>query len=206
MSVDKIILRAFLTTLASIAILFLFMLTALVCVYPQTMMSLTYDLGMENASIWFAEISYDRFHDVYYIAHATEVAIGQQDYKKIESCGELLIDDEEFDEFSAKKTENMPTEAEMSYQQYVYGQVCIAKYERGMADKAIERAFASIVKENGEFAFPKNNAVVAVLITALRNGDGDTVGKIREKMNMQTQVSTEDQEYFEDILALIESE
>ena len=84
MTVDKLIFRVFLTTLASVAILFLFMITALVCVYPQTMMKLTYNLGMEKASVWFAEVSYDRSDDVYYIAYATEVAIDQQDYEKIE--------------------------------------------------------------------------------------------------------------------------
>ncbi len=205
MSVDKIILRAFLTTLASVAILFLFMLTALVCIYPQTMMKLTYNLGMEDASVWFAEISYDRSHDVYYIAHATEVAIGQQDYKTIESCGELLIADKEFDVFCADKNTHRPQDSEITYEQYVYGQVCIAKYERGLANEAVDRAFMSIFKENGEYAFPPNNAVIAVLITALRNNDAQTVELIRGKMK-QAQVSTEDQDYFEEILALIESE
>ncbi|MBQ7912297.1 MAG: hypothetical protein IJ308_00930 [Clostridia bacterium] len=201
MSVDKIILRAVLTTLASIAILFLFMLTALVCVYPQTMMKLTYDLGMEDASIWFAEISYDRSHEINYIAHAAEVAIGQHDYEKIDSCGERLIKDEAFDDFCAIKNAKGPQNAELTYEQYVYGQVCIAKYERARVTEAVERAFALV----GDNAFPKNNAVVAVLITALQHKDADTVNLIKVEMkNMQ--VRAEYEAYFNAILALTESQ
>jgi hypothetical protein len=198
MGVDKIILRAFFTTLASIAILFLFMLTALVCVYPQTMMKLTYNLGMEKASIWFAEISYDRSDNVYYIAYATEVAIGQQDYAKIDDCGEMLIKDEDFTSFCEDKTS---AEMELTYEQYLYGQVCIAKYERANAAEAVDRAFALTGN-----AFPKNNAVVAVLITALQKGDTETVELIKGKMiAMQDKVSEGDKTYFNAILALTES-
>jgi hypothetical protein len=204
MSVDKIILRAFFTTLASIAILFLFMLTALVCVYPQTMMKITYNLGMENASIWFAEISYDRSDDIYYIAYATEVAIGQQDYKKIESCGDLLIKDDDFKDLCANKNKNMPQSAGMTYEQYVYGQVCIAQYERAHKAEAVDRAFASLAASVDGYAFPKYNAVVAVLITALQKGDGATANLITEKMQ-QMQVCSEDQSYFDEILAYAES-
>ena len=201
MTVDKIILRAFLTTLASVAILFLFMITALVCVYPQTMMRLTYDLGMEKASVWFAEVSYDRSDDVYYIAYATEVAIDQQNYEKIESCGAQFIADEDFDDFCADKNAAQSTETDMTYTQYVYGQICVAKYALGHAGEAVDLAF----ELTGKNAFPKNNAVVAVLFSALREDDAETVALIREKMNKQSQVGTEDKAYFDAILALTES-
>ena len=202
MSVDKIILRAFLTTLASVAILFLFMVTALVCVYPQTMMKLTYNMGMEKASIWFAEVSYDRSDDVYYIAYATEVAIDQRDYKKIEYCGNQLIADEEFADFCARKNESASGEVEITYEQYMYGQICIAKYKRNHQTEALDCAFLSVEEK----AFPKNNAIVAVLITALQNNDADTVAKIREEMlNRQAKVGPEDEVYFGAILMLTES-
>ena len=91
MSVDRVILRAFFSTLLSIFALLIFMIAAMVVIYPQTMMQLTYDLGMESSSIYFAETSYKRTHEVYYIAYATEVAIGDEDNGKIVSCGEKLI-------------------------------------------------------------------------------------------------------------------
>ncbi len=204
MSVDKIILRAFLTTFASILILFLFMITALVCVYPQTMMELTYDLGMETSSIWFAEVSYDRSDDIYYIAYATEVAIGQHDYDKVDACGEQLIKDEGFSAYCAEKNKNVPDGATITYEQYIYGQVCIAKYKRHRVDKtkAVNRAF----ELTGQ-AFPRNNAVVAVLLTALGKGDEATVQTIKGKMEeLQNELGGEERAYLAEVLALLGSE
>ena len=51
MSVDKVILRAALSTLAAILILFAFMILSLTYIFPSTMMGITYDLGMDGASI-----------------------------------------------------------------------------------------------------------------------------------------------------------
>ncbi|MBQ5930138.1 MAG: hypothetical protein IIX02_05030, partial [Clostridia bacterium] len=69
------------------------------------------------------------------------------------------------------------------------------------AAEAVDRAFALTGN-----AFPKNNAVVAVLITALQKGDTETVELIKGKMiAMQDKVSEGDKTYFDAILALTES-
>lgn len=199
MNVDKIIFRAFFTTLAAVAVLFVFMITALVCVYPQTMMELTYDLGMEKSSLWFAEVSFDRSHDVYYIAYATEVAIGREDYAKIDSCGEKFLAHESFTEYCDER--NTDSDADVTYESYVFGQVCMAKYRCGDAEGAVERAF-----ELTGNAFPKNNAVVAVLLTALQNGDTQTAILVRQKLQaLKTELSEGDIAYLDSILALTEN-
>ena len=203
MNANKIIIRAFLTTLASVAVLFLFMLGALVCVYPQSMMKITYNLGMENSSVWFAEVSYDRSKDIYYIAYATEVAIGEKDYKKIDSCGSRMINAKEFGEYCAERDESVAGSGALSYEQYVYGQVCIAKYKRNKANDAITLAFESLGS-----AFPKNNAVVAMLLTALQEEDAETIAVIKEKMG-ELKITLEDVEdvaYFNAVFKLLESE
>lgn len=191
MGVDKVILRAVLSTLAAVALLIVFLLVALVGFYPSTMMEITYKLGMDSQSIRFAERAYKRSGDVYYIAYATEVAIGIDCYGKIDACGEKFIADEEFLEYC--QAENG------AYEQYIYGQVCVAKYEEEKADEAVMRAFELI----GQNAFPKHNAVVAVLVTALSENDTQTVEKIKGKM-METQgtVTEADRPYFDEILAL----
>ncbi|MBO5411492.1 MAG: hypothetical protein J6A38_00190 [Clostridia bacterium] len=190
MGVDKIIWRAILSTLAAVVLLIMFLFVALVCFYPSTMMELTYKLGMDKQSIRFAERAYKRSDDVYYIAYATEVAIGIESYEKIDVCGEKFISDTEFEEYCLSEN---PT-----YKQYVYGQVCVAKYEREQKDEAVERAFELL--EEG--AFPKNNAVVAVLLTALSENDGQTVAKIQIKMTeLQGKISPTDKPYFDEILA-----
>ena len=193
MSVDKVILRAFLSTLAAVLILFAFMVGALCLIYPQTMMNITYDMGMESASIFFAEEAYDRSKDGYYIQFATEVAIGEGDKKKINACGESLIKDEEFAELCADETDPI------AYEQYIYGQICVAKYELKKGD-AVARAF-ELVEET---EFPRNNAIVAVLITALGKNDQATVSKIKGKMEeRQASISETDSVYFNEVFALI---
>ena len=201
MGVDKVVLRAFLSTLLAMAILFAFMLLALIGLYPQTMMEITYGLGMESPSIWFAEQSYQRSDDVYYIAYATEVAIEQSDYAKIDSCGERFINDDGFQSYCAAKNAKLPDEISSTYEQYIYGQLCTAKYERGKSDEAIEYAF-----ELTGTAFPKNNAVVALLVTAMKEGDIQTAEKIKGKMEqMQDGVPQTDKTYFEEVLQVFDA-
>lgn len=199
MSVDKVILRAVLSTLAAIVLLFGFMFTVLVTVYPSTMMEFTYSLGMESSSIRHAERAYKRSDDIYYIAHATQTAIEIEDYEKIDDCGMKLIEDEDFADFCAEKNNTNGKEAG-DYEQYIYGQVCVAKYRCGEKQAAVEYAFS--FTEEGEF--PNNNAVVAVLITSLRAEDGETVDLIEGKMNERAGTLSEgDKAYFDEILRLI---
>lgn len=199
MSVDKVILRAILSTLTAIVLLFAFMLGMLIALYPATMMELTYDLGMDESSIHFAERAYDWSDDEYFIAYGMEVAIGIKDSEMIDVCGEKLIADPEFDKYCAEQNARLPEEVTMTYDQYVYGQVCVAKYNNGQKTEAVERAFALTE------GFPKNNAVVAVLYTAMGDRDSETVNVIKEKMQrMETQTFTEnEQAYFNEVLALI---
>ncbi len=176
MGVDKVILRAFLSTLAAIVILLLFMFTALTAIYPQTMMEITYDLGMESSSIRFAEESYKRNKEVEFIAYAMEVAIGEGKTDKIISCGEKLIIDKDFAEYCNKR--DAQTNVETEYKQYVYGQICVAMYEKGNKQEAVARAFELIGN-----TFSRNNAAVALAFTAKNVADMETVTTIREKMN-----------------------
>ena len=199
MGVDKVILRAFLNTLAAIGVLILFLFAALCTFYPSTMMKITYDLGMESASIHFAERAYKDSDDIYYIAYATEVAIGEGKDGKIDSCGERFIEDGEFHAYCTAKDQELGDSVNGTYEQYVCGQVCIAKYCRGEKNEAVECAFVW----KGE-SFTRNNAVVAVLITALQAQDAETAQMIKGKMEqMQGSVSNADKAYFERTLALI---
>lgn len=201
MGVDKIVLRAILSTLAAIALLFVFMVTALIFVYPATMMEITYDLGMDSASIDFAENAYDRSDEVYYIAYATEVAIGIDDYASIDACGERFIADDGFAEFCANK--KMPEGVTMEYSQYIYGQVCVSKYLLGDKTGAISRSVELVGA-----SFPENNAMVAVLVNAM--AAGDTVSKdaiVTQMQALQTKqdelgLSTTDQAYLANVLTM----
>lgn len=176
MNVDKVIIRTILTTFLSVVALISFMFIALICCFPQTMMRITYDMGMESSSIYFAEDAYKRTDDVGYIAYATEVAILDDNGEKIIKCGEKLIKDDGFTRYCQDKDEQM--QIETSYEQYVYGQICVAMYNKGEKQQAIDRAFMLIGN-----AFPRNNAVLAVLVAASRAQDTQSLDMIKGKMN-----------------------
>lgn len=177
MSVEKIIIRSFLSTLAAIVMLLVFMVGMLVAVYPETMMNISYDMGMEKASVWFAERAYKRHDKIETIAFATTVAIEENMYGKIVSCGDKMIGDNEFDEYCQRKDEENEKKYEGqteileilgSYDQYVYAQVSVAQYKTGDKDGAVARAVNAVEITSG---FPKNNAIVCLLIEADSDGD-----------------------------------
>ena len=200
MRVDKVIMRAALSTLTAIIVLFVAMILMLCFLFPWTMMQLTYDLGMDGASVRNAKRAYNMSGEVYYVAFATDVAIGKGDDEKIVECGQMLIADENFKLYCEEKTAQT---AELGgvYDQYVYGQVCLAQYRQGDKDGAIATAFSSL-----DGAFVRNNAVVALLVTALSRQDSDTVDKIQVKMNeMQSQISENDNAYFQEMFELAQN-
>ena len=200
MRVDKVILRAALSTLAAIAALLAVMILALCFVFPSTMMRITYDMGMDGASIRYAKRAYAYTSDVSFIAFATEVAIGLGDYAQIETCGEELLADENFNAYCERKNASIASEDVIGgYEHYVFGQVCIAKYRQGEKTEAVEKAFALV-----DSGFPVNNAVAAVLLTALSQEDVETVNAVKEKMNKMDAgaFSASDREYFDALLAL----
>ena len=200
MRVDKVIMRAALSTLTAIIVLFVAMILMLCFLFPWTMMQLTYDLGMDGASVRSAKRAYNMSGEVYYVAFATDVAIGCGDDEKIVECGKMLIADENFKLYCEEKTAQT---AELGgvYDQYVYGQVCLAQYSQGDKEGAIATAFSSL-----DGAFEKNNAVAALLVTALSTKDSDTVDEIQLKMNeMQSQISQENSAYFQEMLTLAQN-
>ena len=208
MSVEKIILRSFLSTLAAIVMLLVFMVGMLVAVYPETMMNISYDMGMEKASVWFAERAYKRHDKIETIAFATTVAIEENMYGKIISCGDKMITDNEFDEYcEAKDQENREKYGDQtingikiveilgSYDQYVYAQISIAQYKTGDKDGAVERAKDLTV------GFPRNNAIACLLLEADSDGDETLVSELL--LEMETLYSDawadEDKTYYDEI-------
>ena len=198
MRVDKVIWRAALFTLAAITALFALMLLVLCFLFPWTMMQVTYNLGMERSCIRNGKRAYNMSDEVSYIAFATDVAISEGEYERVVECGEMFLSDAEFDSYCAKHNEELPEGVGVTYDQYVYAQVSLAKYRLGDKEGAVLTAFDSL-----DESFPKNNAVVAVLVTALGEEDDETVAMIREKMaNVQSAYSEADQTYFSEILDL----
>lgn len=200
MRVDKVIMRAAMSTITAIAILLVAMVLMLSFLSPWTMMHITYDLGMERASIRNARRAYNMSGDVYYAAFGMNVAIVSGRDEMVIDCGKIFIADDKFTLYCDEKTAELFTDG-TSYKQYVYAQVSLAQYRQNDKEGALATAFSSL-----DDKFEKNNAVVAVLITALADEDSDTVDKIKLKMNeMQPLIPQADGAYFMEIFALAQN-
>ena len=190
MELDKVILRAFLGTLAAICTLMAFTILGLCALFPSTSMELAYNMGMGKSCIHFAERAYKGTDEVYFIAYATEVAIEEEKSSEIISCGEKFIEDENFEQYCALKGE--------SYAQFIYGKVCVSKYTCGDKSGAVALACESL-----QGAFPQGNALVAVLLTSLKQEDVETVETIATKLK-GISVEGDDAVYLQNVLSMLE--
>ncbi len=178
MRVDKVIARAALSTAAAILLLCAIMIATLCFAFPQTMMKFTYDLGLDGASVKFATTAYERSgKNIYYIAYATEVAIGADDYENVVSCGKELVQGEDFKGYASERDAAMTEMASGAYEQYIYGKICVAEYRLGEKEAALFDA--------GKYlsgGFPANNPLIAVLMEAIKAGDKQTATAVFNTM------------------------
>ena len=139
--IDKMIARAAVSTLAAISILIAVLFGILALAFPQTMMDLTYSLGMDKACVNYALTSYARFDAIEYIAKGADTALAARMYDKADECLEYLVADEDFDQFCAKKNVDVAGSlSEADYRGYYLRQLCVAKYHAGKTTAAIDRA------------------------------------------------------------------
>ena len=195
---DQIIKRAALRTLAAIGILIVVTVLALVLLFPSTMMNITYDLGMENASVNYAMQAYKRNGQIEYVARATETAILADNDEKIGECAGEFIAHEDFTAYCALR--DAQVNADGAYKQYVYGQFALAQYRQGNAATAVNTAVSAL----GENAFPKNNAFVALALQVLMANDANTKMMIQSKMEeLDNGLSAADKAYLDELVALL---
>ena len=201
MRIDKVILRAALSTVAAIFVLFALMTATLCFAFPHTMMKLTYDLGMDGASVGFASTAYGRSGSVYYIAYATEIAIEAEDDGKTVSCGKILVKDEDFSAYAADRNKTAGKE-NGAYEQYLYGKICTAEYRMGEKTLALQDAKSFVA-----VGFPASNALVAVTLEAIKAGDEESVSTalslLRGILTAQSTALSEDE--LKDLSKLIEA-
>ena len=163
---NKIIIKAFLQTLAA-ALLLMGIALGVVCLaFPQTMMDVTYSMGMDEASVDFALTSYERFGTIDYILQGADTALQAEMHDKAEECLEKLIADERFEVTctgldNANAAAGKPT----GYRAYYHRQLCLAKYELGKTTEAIDCAIRLM-----DGKFEEGNPLVAVVAAARLDG------------------------------------
>ena len=197
MRVDKVIIRAVLSTLAAVVVLFAFAILALCFIFPSTMMVLTFRADMNDASVRYAKRAYKYTGDAYYLAYGLDVAIWDKDAERIDTCGSLLLQADDFQTYCGQRNQQLTQQGvTMRYEQYVYGQVSVAKYACGNASDAVDVAFSSLEMRS----FPQNNAVVALLSVAIQAGDNATVLAVKAEMDeIAPTLSETDKPYFDEI-------
>lgn len=201
---DKVILKAFLSTLLAIVILLVCMVAALCLIFPSTMMGLTYSLGMNACSVHFAKSAYERSGDVTYIAFATEVSIYENDGGEIYYCGTQFIGDDEFETYCQSRNQNRPQASTLSYEQYVYGKVYANGYTLATTIEEKKRMIDKSFDCLPQGTFPRNNAAVATILAVLAEDNAEALSRVREKMAMLAPtVSLTDMPYYLEIAALI---
>lgn len=198
----KIVWNSIFATLLGTLALCAVLVLACVFFFPPTVMQFAYNVGWENTAMRYAEKSYDRFGDAYYLSFAMEVALETEDYEKVEFYGDTFLAHEDFEEFCiAKDAESFYVDEDgnrtdeklqSTYEQHVYVSLCTAKYLLGKADEAVNLSWGSL---HGKF--PPNNACAAVLLYALRASDAATAQKVSAKIQTidEATLSSIDREY-----------
>lgn len=180
MQIDKVVLRSILSTLAAIAVLFVGLMLTLILVFPSTMMGFTYDMGMDGASVYFAKSAYKRSGEVYYIAFATETAIGAKDVEAIEECAVELVENEDFGEYCQLQDEKLKAN-DGTYKNYIYSNLCLVVYDSKGGEVA-----ARIAVEGAGNSFAKGNPISTVLVYAMTKSDRTTVETLYTAMQSIT--------------------
>ena len=198
--IDKVILNSVVSTLLAIVLLAAIAFGLAAWLYPSTMMQISYEVGNDTGAMKYAYRAYERTDEVYYLAYATEVAIGMDDNEDIEYYAEKFVADENFTAYCAEMDAKMQANGVSgSYRQYVYGKLVVAEYERGAKTDSKTHA-----KEAIGAGFAENNAMVALLLTAMEKGDVQTVGEVVTEMQNLQLPDGADKTYLSSLLSALE--
>ncbi|MGN1052609.1 MAG: hypothetical protein ACI4SH_04375, partial [Candidatus Scatosoma sp.] len=150
---NKIIWKSILATLVSTLLLCGVLALACVCFFPPTVMEFCYSVGWDKTAMKYAQKSYERFGGSYYAAYAMEIAAELELDEQTEKYAEELISCEDFESFCTGEDARFAANANAgdeeqreqgTYRQYVYVNLCLAKYRLSKTAEAVERAAASL--------------------------------------------------------------
>ena len=162
---NVLIRKTVVSTLIGVLVLLALMIGVLSLFFPQTMMRITYDMGMDKASVGFALTAYDRFGAVDYVGFAANTALKADMHERAEMCIERLLDDEDFDDYCERRNEERKGEAlNALFQDYYPRQLCLSIYWQGDGNRAIDRAVELI----GD-SFAEGNPFIMVANRAIRD-------------------------------------
>jgi hypothetical protein len=164
---NALIRKTVVSTLIGVLVLLAFMIGVLTLFFPQTMMRITYKMGMDKASVGFALTAYDRFGAVDYVGFAADTALKANMHERAEMCLERLLDDEDYDDYCERKNDDRKGDGVYTiFQAFYPRQLCLAIYWQGEGNRAIDRAAEFL-----DSGFAEGNPFIMVANRAMRDKD-----------------------------------
>jgi hypothetical protein len=161
------------------------------------MMTISYKGGNDKGAMRYAYRAYETTGELYFVGFATRVAIALDNFEDTDCYGSELVKDEANFETYCSEIDKKEGYEQGTYEIFVLGKIAVAKYELGKKAEAEEYAFNTL-----DGKFPENNAVVALWVTAVQNGDFETANAIVEKLRVLAVDNETDRAY---LLAFLES-
>ena len=207
MRMDKLIWKTVISTLVSALVLLFAMFGILSLFFPQTMMKITYTMGMDKASVNFSATAYERFGVVDYVGYGADVALGANLHQQAEAALEKLLADDEFESYCNKKNESLDGEqVNTTLQAYYRRQLCLSIFWQGDGERAVNRSLELMGN-----SFTAGNPLVEVIRYArMSEADGESTlrtayTKLSEIKNGEVygRYSAADKAYFDQVFAAV---
>jgi len=162
---NALIRKTVVSTLIGVLVLLALMFGVLSLFFPQTMMRITYDMGMDRASVGFALTAYDRFGAVDYVGFAADTALKAEMHERAEMCIERLLDDEDYNDYCERKNGDREGDGMYTtFQEFYPRQLCLAIYWQGEGNRAGDRALEFI-----DSGFAEGNPFIMIANRAIRD-------------------------------------
>lgn len=173
----KLVLKTILNTLLGIIAGLVLVWGIISLFFPKCFVDITYKMGMEKVSAWYAASSYVRTRDLSDLAMATEMSVYAGNDKQVVKYGGIFIRMDGFDDYCEEQDKSAATGTSYSYKQFIYGHLSVSNYKLGDKNTAIKTAFTAI-PEN----LDGNTAIFMLVIEAVESDDRDSCLLIRQEL------------------------
>ena len=178
LQLGKLIAKTAGITLAAIVALALVLLGMFSWFAPGIMVTITENLGLEGACASYSISVYERSGDIDDLAVAVERCYNVGDYENAASYGSELLSDEGFDDYCAKRDNEITSDYIGDTDQYLIGIVAESLYRTNQKENALNLVSAAANNE-----FRTNSAIVYLGTVAVEQGDAAFCSQILSRLD-----------------------
>ena len=177
----KLIAKTAGITLAAIVALALVLLGMFSWFAPGIMVTITENLGLEGACASYSISVYERSGDIDDLAVAVERCYTVGDYENAASYGSKLLSDDGFEDYCARRDNEITSDYIGDTDQYLIGIVAESLYRLGDADSKSKALNLVSAAANNEFR--TNSAIVYLGTVAVEQGDAAFCSQILSRLD-----------------------